>query len=170
MHAAADGRFAFISLLDPDHPDFLNPENMLAAIAEYCRRTGQPSPSSPPAYTRAILESLAFKYRHVLDSLEELTGIRFEEVRIMGGGSKNRLLNQFTADATGRTVVAGPAEATALGNIAMQMIATGAVSSLAEARQVIDRSFPVERFEPSEPDRWNSQYTRFQNYLEHANG
>ncbi len=88
----------------------------------------------------------------------------------MGGGSKNRLLNQFTADATGRTVVAGPAEATALGNIAMQMLATGAVTSLAEARQVIDRSFPVERYEPATPDRWDSQYRRFRNYLESANG
>ena len=88
----------------------------------------------------------------------------------MGGGSKNRLLNQFTADATGRTVVAGPSEATALGNIAMQMLATGAVTSLAEARNVIDHSFPVERFEPSAADRWDSQYRRFQNYLEFADG
>ena len=88
----------------------------------------------------------------------------------MGGGSRNRLLNQFTADATGRTVVAGPSEATALGNIAMQMLATGAVTSLAEARKVIDRSFPVERFEPSAADRWDSQYRRFQNYLEYADG
>jgi sugar (pentulose or hexulose) kinase len=121
-------------------------------------------------YAITGIQSLAFKYRSVLESLEELTGIRFEEIRIMGGGSKNRLLNQFTADATGRTVVAGPSEATALGNIAMQMLATGAVTSLAEARKVIDRSFPVERFEPSAADRWDSQYRRFQNYLESADG
>jgi rhamnulokinase len=170
MDAAANEKQGFVSLFDPDHQDFLNPENMLSAIADYCRRTGQPSPSTPPSYARAILESLAFKYRSVLDSLEELTGIRFEEVRIMGGGSRNRLLNQFTADATGRSVIAGPAEATALGNIAMQMLATGAVASLSEARQVINRSFPVERFEPSDPDRWNSQYRRFQDYVESANG
>jgi rhamnulokinase len=167
MRAAADARYRFISLFDPDHHSFLNPENMLSAIAEYCRSTRQPVPSGPPAYTRSILESLAFKYRNVLDSLEEVTGMRFEEVRIMGGGSKNRLLNQFTADATGRTVVVGPAEATALGNIAMQMLATGAVSSLAEARRIIDRSFPVERFEPSAADLWDAQYKRFKNYLEH---
>jgi rhamnulokinase len=165
MDAAADDRHAFVSLFDPDHPSFLNPENMLSAISEYCRRTDQPAPSSPPAYTRAILESLAFKYRSVLESLEELTGMRFEEIRIIGGGSKNHLLNQFTADATGRTVLAGPAEATALGNIAMQMLATGAVASLAEARRVIERSFPAERFEPSAADIWNSQYRRFLNYL-----
>jgi rhamnulokinase len=170
MDAAGLEQSEFASLFDPDHRDFLNPENMLSAITGYCLRTEQPAPSTPPAYTRAILESLAFKYRNVLDSLEELTGIRFEEIRIMGGGSKNRLLNQFTANATGRTVVAGPAEATALGNIAMQMLATGAAGSLAEARQVIDRSFPVERFEPSDADRWDSQHQRFQNYLESADG
>ncbi len=170
MDAAGDSKNGFVSLFDPDHRAFLNPGNMLSAIAEYCRHTEQPAPSDPPAYTRAILESLAFKYRKVLDSLEEITGIRFEEVRIMGGGSRNRLLNQFTADATGRPVVAGPAEATALGNIVMQMLATGAVASLAEARQIIDRSFPVERFEPSDTDLWDAQYARFQNYLEPVDG
>src|SRR5262249_12233857 len=102
----------------------------------------------------------------VLESLEEVTGRRFEEIRIIGGGSRNRLLNQFTANATGRVVVAGPTEATALGNVAMQMLATGAVSSLAEARATIDRSFPVERFEPSATDRWDAQYERFMGYLE----
>jgi rhamnulokinase len=168
MDAAADNRNGFVSLFDPDHPDFLNPDNMLSAIEAYCRRTGQPAPSGPPAYARAILESLAFKYRMVLESLEEISGIRFEEIRIMGGGSKNRLLNRFTADATGRPVVAGPAEATALGNIAMQMLATGAVTSLSEARQIIDRSFPVVRFEPSASDLWNAQYKRFREYLQNA--
>jgi rhamnulokinase len=166
MEAAADNKHRFISLFDPDHASFLHPDNMISAIAEYCIRTGQPVPSEPPAYTRAILESLAFKYRAVLDSLQELTGICFEEIRIMGGGSRNRLLNQFTADATGRVVIAGPAEATALGNIAMQMLAVGAVSSLAEARRIIEHSFPVDRFEPSDADLWSVQYKRFQSYLE----
>ncbi len=166
MDAAAGEAHRFVSLFDPDHQSFLHPENMLSAISDYCRRTEQAVPSSPPAYTRAILESLAFKYRSVLDSLEELTGIRFDEIRIMGGGSRNRLLNQCTANATGRRVVAGPAEATALGNIAMQMLATGAVTSLVEARRVIERSFPVETFEPSDADIWESQYRRFKSYLE----
>lgn len=163
--AAAEKEEPLRCLIDPDDPAFLHPGNMLDSIAGFCRRTGQPVPANPPAYTRAILESLAFKYRVVLESLEQLTGIQFEEIRIMGGGSKNRLLNQFTADATGRTVVAGPAEATALGNIAMQMLATGAAASLAEARRVIDRSFPVERFEPSASDRWDSHYRRFRDYM-----
>ena len=166
--AAADERNSFRSLFDPDHPSFLRPDDMPTAITAYCRRTEQPAPEGAPAFTRAILESLAFKYREVLESLEELTGKHFDEIRIIGGGSKNRLLNQFTANATGRPVVAGPVEATALGNIAMQMLATGAVTSLAEAREIIERSFPVERFEPLASDRWNSHYRRFQHYLEHV--
>jgi rhamnulokinase len=163
---AADERLAFRSLIDPDYPAFLNPANMPGSIAEYCRATGQPEPEEPTAFVRAILESLAFKYRAVLESLEALTGRRFDEIRIVGGGSRNRLLKQWTADATGRAVTAGPAEATALGNIGLQMIATGAVGSLAEARAVIDRSFPVERFEPIAADRWDAEYRRFQHYVE----
>jgi rhamnulokinase len=166
LAAAADETLAFRSLIDPDHPAFLNPPDMPASIARYCRDTRQPEPASPPAFTRAILESLAFKYRAVLESLEGLTGGRFDTIRIVGGGARNRLLKQWTADATGRTVLAGPVEATALGNIAMQMIATGAVASLAEARAAIDRSFPLERLEPIAAERWDAQYHRFQQYLE----
>lgn len=166
LTAAGSEAPAFMSLIDPDHPAFLHPDDMVAAIADRCRQTGQPEPSGPAGYSRAIFESLAMKYRIVLESLEEVTGGRFKELRIVGGGSRNRLLNQFTADATGRTVVAGPVEATALGNVAMQMLATGAVSSLAEARSVIDRSFPVERFEPHATDVWDAHYRRFQEYVE----
>jgi sugar (pentulose or hexulose) kinase len=115
---------------------------------------------------RAILESLALKYRVVLEQLETVTGRRFDEIRVVGGGARNRLLNQFTADATGRTVIAGPIEATALGNIGLQMIATGAVGSIGEARAVIERSFPVERYVPSNTDRWDAQYRRFVDYVE----
>jgi rhamnulokinase len=163
---ASEARTPFRSLFDPDHPSFLHPRSMVAAIAEYCRDTRQPEPDGPGAYARAILESLAFKYRVVIESMEQLTGVSITEIRVVGGGARNRLLNQFTADSTGRTVVAGPVEASALGNIAMQMVATGAVASLAEARQIIERSFPVERFEPIDRDRWHSQYRRFHGYLE----
>ena len=97
-----------------------------------------------------------------------MTGIRFEEIRVIGGGSKNRLLNQLTADATGRRVIAGPAEATALGNIAMQMLATGAVSTLAAAREVIDRSCVLERFEPRGTSGWDTHYARFRDYMGYA--
>jgi rhamnulokinase len=164
--SAGDRRYAFGALFDPDHPDFLHPEDMPSAIAAHCRQTGQAEPSNPAACTRAIFESLAFKYRAVLESLEHLTNSSIEEIRVVGGGARNHLLNQFTADATGRTVIAGPVEATSLGNIAMQMLSAGAVSSLAEARAVVDRSFPVERYEPVNTEQWQRPYERFVEYLE----
>jgi len=166
LAAAADDNLSFRSLVDPDHHAFLNPADMPAEIGKYCRQTAQKPPAEPAAFARTILESLALKYRVVLESLEELTGRRITQIRIVGGGSRNRLLNQFTADATGRTVIAGPVEATALGNITMQMLATGAVASLADARAVIERSFPVERFEPAANDKWDAHYRRFLDYLE----
>jgi rhamnulokinase len=166
LAAAEDSPHAFRSLFDPDHRSFLHPDDMPRTIAAYCRQTDQPEPHGPGEVTRAILESLAFKYRAVLDALESLTGQRIEEIRIVGGGSRNRLLNQFTADATGRTVVAGPVEATALGNIAMQMLATGAVGSLAEARAIVERSFPVTRYEPTGAAAWDAHARRFHDYLE----
>jgi len=166
INATDDERLAFRSLIDPDYRAFLHPNDMPASIAAYCRQTGQPEPAGPAAFTRTILESLAFKYRAVLESLEQLTGRRVDEIRIVGGGARNRLLRQWTADATGRTVVAGPIEATALGNLAMQMLATGAVSSLAEARAIIERSFPVERYEPADDGRWETHYRRFRDYVE----
>jgi rhamnulokinase len=166
---AAGDEPAFRVLLDPDAISFRNPDDMAQAIDGYCRQTCQPALTGPPSYARAIMESLAFKYRTVLESLEEITGRRFDQIRVVGGGARNRLLNQFTANATGRTVVAGPVEATALGNVAMQMLATGAVTSLAEARAIIDRSFPVERFEPTDADRWEPHYRRFRELVERIN-
>ena len=163
---AAGDETAFHVLLDPDAAAFRNPDDMANAIDGYCQQTHQPTLTAPSSYARAIMESLAFKYRTVLESLEEITGQRFDEIRVVGGGARNRLLNQFTANATGRMVVAGPVEATALGNVAMQMLATGAVTSLAEARAIIDRSFPVERFEPTDVDRWEPQYRRFREFEE----
>jgi rhamnulokinase len=166
MEAANDERMAFRSLFNPDDPAFLHPADMPRAIETFCRRSDQPAPSEPAQFTRAIFESLAFRYRMVLDALQELTGVKITEVQIVGGGSRNRLLNQFTADATGCHVLAGPVEATALGNIAVQMLATGAVSSLAEARGIVAHSFPIERFEPMAVDRWKAHYRRFQHYVE----
>jgi rhamnulokinase len=159
---AATHEPAFVSLIDPDHPAFLNPPHMPEAIAAYCARTHQPAPASQPAFARAIFESLALKYREVLESLEEITARHISKIRVIGGGSRNRVLNQFTADATGRTVIAGPVEATALGNIAMQMLATGAVSTLADARAIIARSFPTEKFEPASTAAWDEAFARFQ--------
>jgi rhamnulokinase len=156
----------FVCLVDPDHESFLRPPNMPAAIDKFCARTQQPSPKSPAGYARAILESLALKYRLVLANLEKLTGKPIEKIRIIGGGSKNRLLNQLTADATGRTVLAGPAEATAIGNVAIQILASGAASSLKEVRAIVDRSYPAEVFEPIDPEKWNRQAQRFEHYCE----
>jgi rhamnulokinase len=159
---------SFRHLVDPDDESFLRPADMPKAIDLFCRKTHQPTPSTPAAYVRTILESLAFKYRLVLRNLEQVTGNRIARIRIIGGGSKNRLLNQFTAEATGRQVLAGPPEATALGNVAIQMLATGCASSLPEVRAIIDRSFPTERFEPIEPGRWDREAERFQQYSEIA--
>jgi rhamnulokinase len=157
---------AFAHLVDPDDEVFLHPTDMLTAIDQFCRKTHQPAPATPGAYVRCILESLALKYRLVLRSLEQLCGKHIDQVRVIGGGSKNRLLNQFTADATGKKVLAGPAEATALGNIAMQILATGEASSLPQVRGIIDRSFPTEVIDPVETDKWEHQTERFEQYCE----
>ena len=162
----ADREPAFRQLIDPDDESFLRPTDMRQAIDRFCIRTHQPVPSSPGAYVRTILESLAFKYRLVLHSLEEVSGKGITQIRVIGGGSKNRLLNQFTAEATGKRVLAGPAEATALGNVAIQILATGEASSLPEVRALVDRSFPTEIFEPIEPAKWDREAERFQHYTE----
>jgi rhamnulokinase len=152
------------SLIDPDDSEFLHPKNMPEAISAFCSRTDQAAPADHAAFIHTILESLALRYRHVLECLERLTGTRYNEIRVVGGGARNRALNQFTADATGRRVIAGPVEATALGNIGMQLLATGAVSSLAEVRGVIERSFPTELFEPRDSSAWDSAYRRFRQF------
>jgi rhamnulokinase len=157
---------SFQHLVDPDDASFLNPKDMVAAIDAFCHKTDQAAPSSPGAYVRTILESLAFKYRCVLRSLEQITGHRIDRIRVIGGGSKNRLLNQFTANATGKTVVAGPAEAAVLGNLGVQMMATGEIGSLRELRALIDRSFHTDVFEPLETDLWSAEIQRFQQYCE----
>ena len=149
------------SLIDPNDALFTAPEHMPRAIDAFCARTGQPAPKSPGEYTRVILESLALKYRLVLEQLGAVVGARFERVRVMGGGCRNAMLNQFTADATGCRVVAGPVEATALGNIAMQLVGTGAVASIDDARALIERSFPVEIYEPASGAIWDRAYANF---------
>jgi rhamnulokinase len=155
---------SFGHLVDPDDESFLHPTDMLAAIDGFCSRTHQSTPQGPGAYVRAVLESLAFKYRMVLRNLEQVTGRHIEQIRIVGGGSNNRVLNQLTADATGRRVLAGPAEATALGNVAIQILATGEATSLREVRAIVERSFPTEVFDPLETDKWDQHAERFEQY------
>jgi rhamnulokinase len=137
---------AYGGYIDPDQ--FLEPGHMPEKIAAYCRRGGLPVPDGPGAMIRAILESLAERYRQVLTAIESLTGRRINTVHIVGGGSKNRLLNQLVADATGRVVVAGPSEATAAGNVLVQAIGSGLLSDLEAARELVRRSFEVETYQP----------------------
>ncbi len=162
----AERESSFSHLIDPDDEAFLCPSDMPLAIDQFCAKTHQPAPATPGAYVRTILESLALKYRVVIRNIEYLTGQQIRQVRVIGGGSKNSLLNQLTADATGKKVLAGPAEATALGNAGIQILATGAASSLQEVREIIDRSFPTEMFEPCGTGIWGRQAERFQQYCE----
>ena len=133
-------------LIDPDA--FPEPGRMPERIAEYCRAHGHEAPDQPSGMTRLILDSLASTYRKVLDNLETLIGHPIRVVHIVGGGSRNQLLNQLAANATGRMVIAGPAEATAAGNILVQAIGAGTVSGLAEARHIVARSFPLQTYQP----------------------
>ena len=163
MDAALAER-GFQHLVDPDDQSFVNPDDMPGAIDRFCRRTDQRGPTTHGACARAVFDSLALKYRMVIRDLEAVTGRAIQRIRVIGGGSQNALLNQLTADATGVPVAAGPIEATALGNIAVQMLATGAVGSLADARAIIDRSFPQTVFTPRDVDTWERESKRFQHY------
>jgi rhamnulokinase len=151
------------SLVDPDDAIFLNPPNMPEAIQSFCRETSQPLPRSEGALVRCALESLALKYQTVLEQLETVTGHRIEVVHVVGGGSRNDLLNQFTADACQRPVVAGPVEATVLGNALVQARACGEISSLEELRSVIRASCDVRQFEPKAAHKevWEEARARF---------
>jgi rhamnulokinase len=152
----------FQSLIEPDSPEFLAPDDMLAAIAEFCRRTGQSPPADLGATIRCCLESLALKYRWALERLEEFRGKAIDVIHIVGGGTQNRLLCQLAADATGRTVIAGPVEATATGNVLMQALGRGHIGSLDQAREIVRRSFPLETYSSSSSrDRWQDAYARF---------
>ncbi len=153
------------SVFDVDADTFTRPGDMPARIHGQCERTGQRVPTDKGAIARAVFESIALKYRSVLDMTEQLTGKRTDALNIVGGGTQNRLLSQFAANAIGRPVITGPIEATAAGNILMQMLAVGAVGSLAEGREVIRRSFPVETFEPEDVNRWQDAYGQFRALL-----
>jgi rhamnulokinase len=149
------------SLINPDDPSFVAPKDMTAAIREYCAKTGQIAPATEGAIVRTALESLALRYRMVLGYLEELIGARIETIHVVGGGAQNRLLCQMTADATSRRV-AGPVEATAIGNLMMQAVAQGAIGSISQAREIVRTSFAAQEFRPKQPQPWNEAYGRFE--------
>lgn len=152
----------FGALIDPDYPGFLSPGDMPARIATYCQMTGQSPPAGAAAMTRCILESLALKYRWVIERIEELTNRTLAAIHIVGGGSRNTALCQFTADATRRPVVAGPAEATAFGNILVQAVSRGHLSSLDEVREVVRNSTELAEYEPCRNSEiWVEAYNRF---------
>lgn len=151
----------FRSLINPADPRFLAPDAMPERIAAACRETGQPVPETPGQFIRCALESLALEYRRTLRQAEELAGTKVRRLHIVGGGSKNPLLNQFAADACGVPVLAGPAEATAIGNILVQAIALGHLPSLAAGRDLVAASFPLERFTPRNLAAWDAACERF---------
>ena len=150
-----------VSFINPDAADFLAPDNMPQAICRFCKRTGQPVPEDEGAVLRCALESIAMKVRQVFGWCEELAGGRLQTIHIVGGGTQNRQLCQAAADACGRRVVAGPIEATAIGNLMMQAVATAEVGSIADAREVIRRSFQVEEYQPQNTAAWDGAYERF---------
>ena len=163
LMALASGASAFASIINPDAHDFLNPDDMPRAIQAYCQRNGITVPQTPGAIVRCCLESLALRYRTVLDTLSQLSGNTINTVRIVGGGSQNQLLNRFTADACNLPVVAGPVEATALGNVLIQAITIGAIPDLATGRRIIAESYPPTIIEPSaQRAAWDEQLPRFQ--------
>jgi rhamnulokinase len=151
-----------VSIVDPDDAAFLAPANMPEAIRDYCRRTGQTVPADKGAVIRCALESLALRYRQVLTWLEELVGTRIETIHVVGGGTQNRQLCQATADACRRVVLAGPVEATAIGNVVVQAIAAGELGSIEDARAVVRQSFPPDRYEPQNAAAWDEAYGRFE--------
>ena len=151
----------FVSLINPASERFLAPADMPAAITAFCRETGQSEPATPGAFIRCALESLALLYRRTLEHIEQLTGRKIDRLHIVGGGSKNQLLNQFTANALGLPVFTGPVEATAVGNILIQAITLGHLPSLAAARKVVKDSMTMETVMPNESNGWAVAYQRF---------
>jgi len=150
-----------VSFIDPDDAAFAAPANMPDAVRDFCRRTGQAVPQSEGEVIRTAIESLALKYRYMLEKLEALVGGRLDVIHIVGGGTQNRQLCQAAADACNRTVVAGPIEATAVGNVLVQAMSAGALGSVAEAREIVRDSFPVETYSPQNAANWDAAYQRF---------
>lgn len=158
---------AFRSLVDPNDDRFLNPPDMPAAIQDFCRETGQALPETEGQFVRCIFESLALTYITLLEGLEQLTGTKVEVVHVVGGGSRNKVLSQFTANACGRPVVTGPVEATVLGNLLVQARSHGEIHSLSEIRSAVRESSEVTQYEPSDAAAWQDARGRFSELSKH---
>ena len=151
----------FSVFLDPDDRSFYNPQNMESAIVEFCRRTSQEPPEDRGTMLRAVYESLALKYRLVAEQIQAVSGSPVSVIHIVGGGSKNTFLNQLTANACGMKVVAGPEEATAVGNAVVQAMGLGLIKKPADARAMIQSAFPIREFTPKERETWESACARY---------
>lgn len=163
--AGAEAAEPFRSLINPDDPVFANPADMEKAICRYCADTHQPMPETRGQVVRCIFESLALRYRQVLESLSSLSPFPIETLYVIGGGSRNELLNRFTANAIGIPVVAGPAEATAIGNIMVQAMAAGEAADIPSMRQLVRKSVPLVTYQPQDTDSWDIAYKHFKNIL-----
>lgn len=151
----------FKAFIDPDDASFAAPRSMVAAIDAYCEKTGQQKPANHGEYVRIIFESLALKYRAVLDMFKGLAPFPIEKLHVIGGGSKNTMLNQFTANSLGIPVVAGPSEATAIGNIMIQAKSAGMVDTLGQMRAMIAAGIETQEYTPQEPEKWQAAYEKF---------
>ena len=151
----------FSAFLDPDDPGFYNPSNMETAITEYCQRTGQTPPPDRGTMLRSVYESLALKYRMVAEQIARVSGLPNRVVHVVGGGSRNAFLNQLTANACGLSVVAGPEEATAVGNAMAQAMALGVIRRMSDAKPLIRSAFAIHEFAPRDPDTWSRAYERY---------
>ncbi len=154
---------SFKSIIDPTNPSFLAPQDTIRAIKEYCKNTSQYIPESKGEISRCIFESLAFRYKEVWDMLNKFSSKPLSRLHIIGGGCQNKLLNQFTSNVIGIPVIAGPIEATSIGNIIAQAISSGLISSLKEGRELISNSFKLIYFEPKEINIWKEAYKKYQN-------
>ena len=161
MTQMAEKARPFSAFIDPDYSGFLAPGNMPERIKDYLNQTGQEAIEDKGQLIRAILESLALKYRWVVERIEDITGRTIDRLHIVGGGIQNELLCQFTANATGKKVITGPIEATASGNILMQAKAMGDIKSLAEARKVVRNSFDLKEYQPQDAALWQKQYGKW---------
>jgi rhamnulokinase len=161
MVVQAEQATPFRSLIDPDDAVFLNPANMPQQIQEYCRKSDQPVPETAGAIVRCVLESLALKYRYVLECTEQLSGKRFAKLHMVGGGINNQLLCQFTANAIGRSVEAGPTEGSGIGNLLVQWLALGEIADIKQARAIVRDSFPLDTYAPQAQADWEQVYTNW---------
>ena len=152
---------AFRSIINPDDALFANPSSMIEAIQHYCRKTGQSVPETPAEICRCIFDSLALRYRQVFQWMQEFAPFKLEILHIIGGGSLNRYLNQFTANATGATVLAGPQEGTAIGNIMLQAESAGSVKDIWEMRRIIANSLELVKYEPTDKAAWDAAFDRY---------